>query len=162
MVPIPRAEGGSSSGGGVTLTSGIVGTATLVGSFTPQAEAQVKPKRRNFTPVPRRRKPQHIGPGPVRPIYIPPEEHDGEFSALSHASDTYGCPDGTCGHCFDQHVICAGRYAAGGGNYYCYNYIVEDYHCASCGTFSCGCAWNQYCSRSTYWGRRCSGPAGCV
>lgn len=104
---------------------------------------------------------EHLGAGPDSPVYWP---EDGGVSTqwLPAPSRSYrACAPGdeACGYCTSAAYYCAGRYPASNGNYYCYEWIIQDRHC---GADNISCDYDHYCSRSTSWGSRCRGPAGCV
>lgn len=112
---------------------------------------------------------KHVGKGPKEPLYWPPED---EISIQSHTTRTYQACDrtsrDTCGYCgVKSDKACLGRYYANGrdssGGYKCYEYFWRDSICGRKSVFGGDYCYNDhYCLRTTDWGQRCYGPAGCV
>jgi hypothetical protein len=78
----------------------------------------------------------------------------------SHLTRDYRACDKfeNCGECIVTDTVCAAYSPAPGGGSYCYQFHVQDSLCGVNGR----CDQSYYCSRSTWWGSRCYGPAGCV
>ncbi len=105
---------------------------------------------------------EHLGEGPDEPLYLPRNDNEASFGWLPALDRTYeACKPGdeACGYCTSTAYYCAGRYSAGNGNYYCYEWTIRDRHC---GADNISCNYEHYCSRSTWWGSRRYGPAGCI
>lgn len=102
----------------------------------------------------------HVGPGPTRPLYIPPESRalSAEEDALAELGYEPCTPDWKCSkNCdIDKNSWCAGRIQRKNG-WECYMWKTKTRRCQRV------VCWNgSYCAKITSWGKRCTGPAGCL